>query len=104
MLILSRKQEESVVIGNEVILKVISIDKGNVKLGFEAPPKTLILRAELTEAIKSENAKATGDISQDVLSALGLQLQHKRARELNAKDAFKLEQARQAKKTVIKPN
>ena len=34
MLILSRKQEESIVIGNDIIIKVVSIDKGNVKLGF----------------------------------------------------------------------
>ncbi|RDU61461.1 carbon storage regulator [Helicobacter sp. MIT 14-3879] len=94
MLILSRKQEESVVIGNDIILKVISIDKGNVKLGFEAPPKTLILRAELTEAIKSENTKATGNVSKDILSALGVQLKNKRNKEINAKDAFKKEQAK----------
>ena len=39
MLILSRKEEESVVIGDNIIIKVISIDKGNVKLGFDAPPQ-----------------------------------------------------------------
>lgn len=94
MLILSRKQEESIVIGNDIILKVISIDKGNVKLGFEAPPKTLILRAELTEAIKSENTKATGDVSQDVLSELGAYLKSKRSKEINAKDVFKQAQTK----------
>lgn len=93
MLILSRKQEESVVIGNDIILKVVSIDKGSVKLGFEAPPKTLILRAELTEAIKSENTKATNDaVSMDMLDALGMQLKLKRSKEMNAKDKFKKEQ------------
>lgn len=92
MLILSRKQEESVVIGNDIILKVVSIDKGSVKLGFEAPPKTLILRAELTEAIKSENTKATNSVSMDVLDVLGMQLKLKRSKEMNAKDKFKKEQ------------
>ena len=58
MLILSRKQDESIVIGEDVLIKVVSIDRGSVKLGFEAPPKTLILRAELKEAIASENKKA----------------------------------------------
>ena len=89
MLILSRKQEESIVIGNDIILKVISIEKGNVKLGFEAPPKTLILRAELTEAVKSENTQATGYVSQDILSELGAHLKSRRAKEINAKDVFK---------------
>lgn len=93
MLILSRKQEESIVIGNDIIIKVVSIDKGNVKLGFEAPPKTLILRAELIEAVRSENAKATRDaMSIDILDALGIQLKTKRSEEINAKDIFKKEQ------------
>lgn len=93
MLILSRKQEESVVIGNDIIIKVVSVDKGSVKLGFEAPPKTLILRAELTEAVKSENAKATGDaIGKGVLDVLGSHLKTKRSKEMNAKDVFKQEQ------------
>ncbi len=92
MLILSRKQEESIVIGNDIILKVVSIDKGSVKLGFEAPPKTLILRAELTEAVKSENTKATGDaVGKDILDALGAQLKNKYSKEMNAKDVFKKE-------------
>ncbi|RDU65893.1 carbon storage regulator [Helicobacter didelphidarum] len=96
MLILSRKQEESVVIGNDIIVKVVSVDKGSVKLGFEAPPKTLILRAELTEAVKSENAKATGDaIGKDILDALGVHLKSKYSKEINAKDAFKKEQGKQ---------
>lgn len=90
MLILSRKQEESVVIGNDIIIKVVSVDKGSVKLGFEAPPKTLILRAELTEAVKSENTRATGEgVSKDILDALGSHLKHKRNTEINAKDSFK---------------
>ncbi len=96
MLILSRKQEESVVIGNDIIIKVVSVDKGSVKLGFDAPPKTLILRAELTEAVKSENARATGipsdNVGLDVLEALGAHLKSRRSSEMNAKDLFKKEQ------------
>lgn len=105
MLILSRKQEESVVIGNDIIIKVVSVDKGSVKLGFEAPPKTLILRAELTEAVKSENTRATGEkVSKDILDALGIQLKTKRSKELNAKDSFKqqLESSKIKIKSVTK--
>lgn len=58
MLILSRKQDESIVIGDNVVIKVVSIDRGSVKLGFEAPPNTLILRAELKTAVENENKKA----------------------------------------------
>lgn len=58
MLILSRKEGESVVIGEDIVVKVVSIEKGNVKLGFEAPPQKLILRSELKEAIVSQNKQA----------------------------------------------
>lgn len=58
MLILSRKENESVVINDDIIIKVISIDKNSVKLGFEAPPEALILREELRSAVLEENKKA----------------------------------------------
>ena len=57
MLILSRKENESITIGDDIIIKVVSIDKGSVKLGFEAPPEMLILRQELKIAIQEENKK-----------------------------------------------
>ncbi|PAF51330.1 carbon storage regulator [Helicobacter sp. 13S00401-1] len=77
MLILSRKQEESIVIGDDIVLKVISIDRGSVKLGFDAPVETLILRAELKEAISSENKKASSNASvqlDESLNELGAQI------------------------------
>ena len=58
MLILSRKENESITIGDNTIIKVVSIDKGSVKLGFEAPPEMLILRKELKIAIQEENKKS----------------------------------------------
>lgn len=76
MLILSRKPDESIVIGDNISIKVISIDRGSVKLGFEAPPNTLILRAELKEAVASENKKASVDISNDALNSIGKHIKH----------------------------
>lgn len=70
MLILSRKQDESIVIGDNIMIKVVSIDRGSVKLGFEAPPKMLILRAELKDAITSENKKAIKPASDEVFAHL----------------------------------
>lgn len=58
MLILSRKENESVTIGDNISIKIISIDKGSVKLGFEAPPNLLILREELKMAVLEENKKS----------------------------------------------
>lgn len=70
MLILSRKEEESVVIGENIIIKVVSIDKGNVKLGFDAPPQMLILRSELKDAVVSENKRATTLLNDEQLEAI----------------------------------
>ena len=58
MLILSRKENESVSIGEDITIKIISIDKGSVKRGFEAPPHLTILREELKQAILETNKKS----------------------------------------------
>lgn len=59
MLILSRKQDEGVMIGDEIEIKIISIDKGSVRLGFKAPNNMLILRSELKNAIVLQNKQAS---------------------------------------------
>ncbi|CAM2954339.1 carbon storage regulator [Helicobacter felis] len=71
MLILARKLGEGVVIGEDIYLKVISIDKGSVKLGFQAPLRTLILRSELKEAIATENKKASESVDDSILAGIG---------------------------------
>ena len=47
MLVLSRKAGESIHIGSEIFITVVSIANGRVKLGFEAPDHVRILRSEL---------------------------------------------------------
>ena len=69
MLILSRKENESITIGDDIIIKVVSIDKGSVKLGFEAPTEMLILRQELKIAIQEENKKSLAH-NEDALNKL----------------------------------
>ena len=69
MLILSRKENESITIGDDIIIKVVSIDKGSVKLGFEAPPEMLILRQELKIAIQEENKTSLAH-NEDALNKL----------------------------------
>ncbi|MDA3966661.1 MULTISPECIES: carbon storage regulator CsrA [Helicobacter] len=66
MLILSRKENESVTIGENISIKIISIDKGSVKLGFEAPPNLLILREELKMAVLEENKKSLNIKDDDI--------------------------------------
>ena len=47
MLILSRKLKESIRIGDDVIIHVLSVSGGRVKLGIEAPDDVGVVRDEL---------------------------------------------------------
>lgn len=47
MLVLSRKQNEEIVIGNNVAIKVVGIFGNKVRLGISAPADVVIRRGEL---------------------------------------------------------
>ncbi len=70
MLVLARKLEESIVIGNDITIKVISIDKGVVKLGIDAPSNISIVRSELLEDVKDSNIAASKEVELNDLSTL----------------------------------
>lgn len=55
MLILSRKEEESVKIGEDIEIKIVQTAKGYVKIGIDAPRSLLILRKELLDDVKDKN-------------------------------------------------
>ena len=70
MLILSRKLDESILIGDSITLKVISIDKGSVKLGIDAPANIRVLRTELINAVKDSNQAASTQYDDSLLRQL----------------------------------
>jgi carbon storage regulator CsrA len=70
MLVLARKLDESIVIGDDIIIKVISIDKGVVKLGIEAPSSVSIMRSELLQDVKDANIAASKEVSTENLTLL----------------------------------
>lgn len=49
MLVLSRKPAESIQIGSDIRVIVVSVSNGRVKLGFEAPDDVRILRSEVKD-------------------------------------------------------
>lgn len=49
MLVLSRKRMESLVIGSDVRITILKVDRNQVRLGIEAPGHVSIVRAELLE-------------------------------------------------------
>lgn len=58
MLILSRKKDESILIGSDIEVTVIAIQGDQVKLGIKAPKKVDVYRKELFEEIQNENVEA----------------------------------------------
>ncbi len=70
MLILSRKENESIIIGDNIELKVISIDKGIVKLGIDAPNSISILRSELLKEVEETNKIASKRVDDSILATI----------------------------------
>jgi len=58
MLILSRKKNESIIIGDDIEIMVTDVSGENVKLGINAPRHISVHRKEIYEAIKAENVSA----------------------------------------------
>lgn len=58
MLVLSRKEGESIIIDSYIEIKILDIEEGKVKLGIEAPKDIDIFRKELYLSIQEENIKA----------------------------------------------
>ena len=50
MLILQRKAGESLLIGEDITVRVVSLDGARVRLAISAPPEVSILRSELLDA------------------------------------------------------
>jgi len=58
VLVLTRRTEESVVIGDNIIVTVLGVEGEKVKLGIEAPREVTILRRELLNVITQQNRLA----------------------------------------------
>ena len=61
MLVLQRKKNESVIIGENIEVTVLEIGMDWIKLAFEAPKDVSILRKELIEAAKVNREAAKAD-------------------------------------------
>ena len=61
MLILSRKKNEKIKIGNDITITLIDVHGDQVKIGVEAPKDVKVFRQEVFDAIQNENKAAVVD-------------------------------------------
>lgn len=59
MLVLSRHRDESIMIGDEIVITIVDIRGDKVRLGIDAPQDIPVHRQEVYEAIQRENRAAS---------------------------------------------
>ena len=59
MLVLSRHRDESIMIGDDIVVTIVDIRGDKVRLGIDAPQDIPVHRQEVYEAIQRENRKAS---------------------------------------------
>ena len=68
MLVLSRQRDESIMIGDNIVITVVDIRGDKVRLGISAPTEIPVHRQEVYEAIQRENLRASQIDPKDVRS------------------------------------
>ena len=59
MLVLSRQRDESIIIGDNIVVTIVDVRGDKVRLGIEAPREVSVHRREVYEAIQRENQAAS---------------------------------------------
>lgn len=79
MLVLSRRAGEKIVIGNEVVIEILSVSGEGVRLGITAPRETSVHRYEVFAEIESANQEAltAEEVGQNALENLSAILKNK---------------------------
>ncbi len=78
MLILSRKVDEVITIGDTIRIKVLAVHEGQVKLGIDAPKDVKVFRSEVYELIQRQNMQAMKTSKSTAQKAAGLLKQVRR--------------------------
>ena len=66
MLVLSRNENETVYVGNDIVISVVKIDRNQVRLGITAPPGVPVHRSEVWEVTnKKPGCHENGDVPLD---------------------------------------
>jgi carbon storage regulator len=71
MLILGRREGDSIIIDGGIRIVVVSCDRGGVRIGIDAPSTVKILRGEIADQVRTENQRAVVPPSADWMVTLG---------------------------------
>lgn len=66
MLVLTRRLGETIVIGDDIVVKIVDIHGKQIRIGIEAPSEVSVFRGEIYERIMVENKAAAGAATGDV--------------------------------------
>lgn len=72
MLILTRRIDEKIKIGEDIIVSILDVEGGTVKIGIDAPRTITILRMEMLEKIQQENIESSHKEVSDITEAAEL--------------------------------
>jgi len=59
MLVLSRQRDESIIIGDNIVVTIVDVRGDKVRLGIDAPTEIPVHRQEVYDAIQRENRRAS---------------------------------------------
>lgn len=83
MLVLSRKEGETLLLGDDIEIRIVRIDGDHIRLGISAPQSVRILRGELLADIRGETVSAA--IPEGAHARQLLQLLNKQTQSVSAK-------------------
>jgi carbon storage regulator len=69
VLILSRREAESICLGEDIVLTIVSLGKDKVRIGVQAPPGVRILRTELEIQSQTLSFQTAKEAKQQSLQA-----------------------------------
>ncbi len=72
MLILTRRPGESLYVGDNIRITVLSLQGKQIKLGLEVPGDMTVYREEVYARVKEENRRALQNSTQDLMVATAL--------------------------------
>ena len=85
MLVLTRKVNEKIKIGDDIIISILDIGKGCVRIGIDAPKSVSVHRQEVYDKIQEENVKASQGLLSNIEGLANL-LRKKGYKEQNFED------------------